>query len=165
MPTYRVEVLARDGSTAQPLTLEAPDPDAARAIASDQGWIVGKAEQIVPEMANRPAAPTTENKNDGIPYDDDAILPSASALFKGLSEFAVLYGIIAIIGLVTTLIGLGMSTGSGSTHNIGMIHNRQVTILIGCTLFVCGLLGGVGCQISMAVRSLSERLDRQSADD
>jgi hypothetical protein len=160
MPTYRVEVLARDGSTADPLTIEAATPEAARALASGQGWIVGTACECPP--------PIREDRSHAVRDSDAAFeqaLKPTMEMVKGLSDFAVLYGIIAIIGLITTLIGLVMSTASGSTHNLGMIHNRQVTILIGCTLFASGLLGGVGCQISAAVRSLSERLDRQSADD
>lgn len=61
LPTYRVQVLARDGSTIDPLTIEATNPDAARAIASAKGCIVGKTKAIVESVASKS---TTANAGD-----------------------------------------------------------------------------------------------------
>lgn len=59
MPTYEVQVLGRDGSEAEPQVIEARDADAARAIASERGWIVGGARECSPtasDAAKRAAA-------------------------------------------------------------------------------------------------------------
>lgn len=143
MPTYRVEVLARDGSTAKPLTIEAANPDAARAIASDQGWIVGKAEPIMPEMPDRPTAGDGDQANtEDERFDLLGLIPLFSVL-------------VIIVGIIWLLGAWQMRTTSGDTYNIGMIANREASLGVGRTVLTCGVIGFIGSEIIRAIRERS----------
>jgi len=146
MPTYRVEVLARDGSTAKPLTIEAPDQDAAKAIASDRGWIVGKAESIMPEMSDRPTAGDRDQANSEDEEDERFDLLGLIPLFSML---------VIIVGIVWILGAWQMRTTSGDTYNIGMIANREASLGVGRTVLTCGVIGFIGSEIIRAIRERS----------
>ncbi len=141
MPTYRVEVLARDGSTVDPLIIEAPDAQAAKAIASDRGWIVGKAEPIMPEMVERPAATPVVDDND-----------EANERFGVMSMIPLFSAVVIIVGVIWVLASWQMSTTSGSTYNIGLIADREAALGIGRTILTCGVIGLIGSEIIRAIK-------------
>lgn len=141
MPTYRVEVLARDGSTHNPITIEAANAEAAKAIASERGWIVGNAELIMPEMADRPSVE---------PPEEDDKTEAESIGIMGMVP--LLAGLTVVIGGIWMAAAWDMDTTVGSSHNIGKIADREAAMGVGRTILTCGVIAFFGSKIVIAIR-------------
>ena len=71
-------------------------------------------------------------------------------------------GWILIVGAgIMILVGFTMDTTSGQVHNLGLLHNRMVTMIVGSAIlvsgFVCIALGAIGTGLIRLMLDYSDK--------
>jgi hypothetical protein len=160
MKRFDLLTLDRKTGTETPERVVAADERAAFAMIAERGRVVAKVVHVEDLGKPTPGVPTPPPPPSARPRPPAAraVIPRGDMLGMTVAAWLLIAA-----GVGTVLFGLGTNTttlsGLDRVHNVGLLNDRLVTVIIGSAMFISGVLIGSARAVVAAVQGAARRLE------
>ena len=126
---WRVQCVNRETGVETTETVAAQTEQDARKLLAERGLLVGNMAEIREPPDMSPTVGEAVNKMDDTVTDT----------LDSLTIMGFLGTILLLAGIITVIYGAMMDTAPEGTHNLGLLVDRIVTVIIGCTVLLTSM--------------------------